>query len=61
MVELSKEYLKPMAVGFESPKVKVCIQDGMEFMKQKKEAFDVIITDSSDCIGQSSLCVWACA
>ena len=52
MVELSKEYLKHMSVGFESPKVKVYIQDGVEFMKRKKEQFDVIITDSSDPIGQ---------
>ena len=55
MVELSKVYLTHMAVGFDNPKVKVHIQDGAEFMSEKKEMFDVIITDSSDPIGASSV------
>ena len=55
MIELSKEYLQDMAVGFNNPKVKVHIQDGMEFMLENKKAFDVIITDSSDSIGRSVL------
>ena len=51
MVELSKKYLPYMSVGFEDPRVKVHIQDGIEFIGQNKETFDVIITDSSDPIG----------
>ena len=51
MIELSKKYLKHMAVGFDNPKVKVHIQDGMEFMLQNEKTFDVVITDSSDPIG----------
>ena len=51
VVELSKKHLQHMAVGFENPKVKVHIKDGMEFMLENKKAFDVVITDSSDPVG----------
>ena len=59
MVELSKEYLKHMSVGFDNPKVRVHFKDGVEFVKGKKEQYDVIITDSSDSEGHnhSVVCV----
>jgi spermidine synthase len=37
-----------MAVGFQHPAVKVHIGDGFEFLKEYKNTFDVIITDSYD-------------
>ncbi|CAO3617031.1 unnamed protein product [Mucor hiemalis] len=45
---VSKKYLPNMSVGFEHPKVKVHIGDGFEFLKDKVNQYDVIITDSSD-------------
>ncbi|OAC97623.1 hypothetical protein MUCCIDRAFT_157599 [Mucor lusitanicus CBS 277.49] len=45
---VSKKYLPNMAIGFEHPKVKVHIGDGFEFLKDKANQYDVIITDSSD-------------
>ena len=54
VIEVSKRYLPQTAVGFSSPKVKVHIQDGAEFMQQCAGQFDVIITDSSDPIGEDS-------
>ncbi|EDV93894.1 spermidine synthase [Drosophila grimshawi] len=51
VVELSKKYLPSMACGFDSEKVKLTIGDGFEYMKQHKNEFDVIITDSSDPVG----------
>lgn len=51
VVDLSKIHLPFMASGFESPKMNLTIGDGFEFMKNHQEAFDVIITDSSDPIG----------
>lgn len=51
VVELSKKYLPNMARGFDSPKVRLHIGDGFEYMKQHQNKFDVIITDSSDPIG----------
>jgi spermidine synthase len=43
-----------MAQGFEHEKVEVFIGDGFEYLKQKENSFDVIITDSSDPIGPAS-------
>ncbi|KAL5286558.1 SRM family protein [Megaselia abdita] len=51
VVELSKKYLPSMACGFENKKVKLTIGDGFEYMKNHKNEFDVIITDSSDPVG----------
>lgn len=45
---VSKLYLPGMAVGLSHPKVTVHIGDGFEFLKKYENAFDVIITDSSD-------------
>lgn len=45
---VSKKYLPNMAIGFEHPKVKVHIGDGFEYLKDKTNQYDVIITDSSD-------------
>ncbi|XP_037807967.1 spermidine synthase [Lucilia sericata] len=51
VVELSKQFLPNMAKGFNSPKLTLTIGDGFEYMKNHKNEFDVIITDSSDPIG----------
>lgn len=37
-----------MSIGFQHPNVKSHIGDGFEFLKNRKNEFDVIITDSSD-------------
>ncbi len=37
-----------MAKGFLSPKAKIHIGDGFEYLKSQKLQFDVIITDSTD-------------
>jgi spermidine synthase len=41
-----------MAKGFDSPKLKLHIGDGFEFLNKHKNEFDVIITDSSDPEGE---------
>ncbi|OMJ23413.1 Spermidine synthase [Smittium culicis] len=51
VIRLSKKYLPSMAIGFSHPKVTVNVGDGFEFMKNKSNYFDVIITDSSDPVG----------
>lgn len=40
-----------MAKGFFSPKLTLHVGDGFEFMKKNQDAFDIIITDSSDPVG----------
>lgn len=37
-----------MSIGFQHPNVGVHIGDGFEFLKNRQNEFDVIITDSSD-------------
>ena len=41
-----------MAIGFDNAKVKIHSMDGSEFLRTKKNSFDVVITDSSDPIGK---------
>ena len=41
-----------MAASFNNPKVKLHFGDGLEFMRQNENSFDIIITDSSDPIGK---------
>jgi len=48
VIRLSKKFLPGMSVGFQHPKVKTIVGDGFEFLKERKNEFDVIITDSSD-------------
>ncbi|KAG8177759.1 hypothetical protein JTE90_018988 [Oedothorax gibbosus] len=51
VTQASKKYLPFMSTGFDSPKLKLHIGDGIEFMKNTHGEFDVIFTDSSDPIG----------
>ncbi|XP_055925738.1 spermidine synthase-like [Argiope bruennichi] len=53
IIEMSKKYLPFMAKGFDSPKLTLYIGDGIEFMKNHENEFDVIITDSTDPKGPS--------
>ncbi|SMN18016.1 similar to Saccharomyces cerevisiae YPR069C SPE3 Spermidine synthase, involved in biosynthesis of spermidine and also in biosynthesis of pantothenic acid [Maudiozyma saulgeensis] len=48
VIRLSKEYLPNMSSVYNDPKVKVHIGDGFQFLRDYKNTFDVIITDSSD-------------
>ena len=52
VIEVSKKYLPNMACGFDSEKLTLHIGDGFEYMKKHQGEFDVIITDSSDPIGE---------
>jgi spermidine synthase len=48
VIRVSKKYLPGMSIGFKHPKSKEYVGDGFEFLKDHKNEFDVIITDSSD-------------
>lgn len=48
VIRLSKKYLPGMSIGFQHPNVSVHIGDGFKFLADRKNEFDVIITDSSD-------------
>lgn len=48
VIRLSKKYLPGMSIGFQHPNVTVHVGDGFKFLEERKNEFDVIITDSSD-------------
>ncbi|KAM9248165.1 spermidine synthase-like [Dugong dugon] len=51
VISASKKFLPGVAVGYTCSKLTLQVGDGFEFMKQNQDAFDVIITDSSDPMG----------
>ena len=52
VVDLCKEYLPGLSAGaFEDPRTRLLIDDGVRFMADSDESFDVIIIDSTDPIG----------
>lgn len=51
VIDLCKEYLPSMAVGFTHPKLKLHVADGFAFVRNRLHNYDVIITDSSDPVG----------
>ncbi len=48
VVNTSKEFFPNFAKAFESPKANVIFDDGIEFVKNKKAKYDVVIVDSTD-------------
>ncbi len=56
VIEFSKKHLPFICQGsLDDPRVEVVIQDGMEFVKNTKEKFDVILCDSADPIGPAAV------
>ncbi|KAI9725613.1 MAG: putrescine aminopropyltransferase [Chrysothrix sp. TS-e1954] len=48
VIRVSDKYLPAMAVGLKHPSVTTHIGDGFQFLRDRKNEFDVIVTDSSD-------------
>ncbi|CAF9922535.1 MAG: putrescine aminopropyltransferase [Gomphillus americanus] len=48
VIRLSKKYLPAMSLSFQHPKVQVHVGDGFQFLRDRTNEFDIIITDSSD-------------
>ena len=51
VVKACKEYIPQTAKGYDNPKVELCIEDGVKFVSNCKEVFDVVLVDSTDPIG----------
>lgn len=54
VVEASKKFIPQTSGQLNDPKVTLHIQDGVKFMKESTEVFDVIIVDSSEPIGPAT-------
>lgn len=51
VVRISEEFLPFTSLKLKDPRVKLYFQDGVEFIKDKKNVYDLIIVDSTDPIG----------
>ncbi len=51
VLDVAKEFFSNLSKSFEDPRALVLAQDGVEFVKETKETFDIIIVDSPDPIG----------
>ena len=56
VIEVCKKHLPTIACSFDDQRANIVVGDGFDFMKKHANSFDVIITDSSDPIGE--LAVW---
>lgn len=54
VVQLSKQYLPSMSCELDNEKVTVLFEDGLKFLQETTDKFDVIITDSSDPVGPAT-------
>lgn len=54
VIRVSEQFLPSMAAALKHPKVHVHIEDGVQFLRNHCDAFDVIITDSSDPTGPAT-------
>lgn len=51
VVEASRKFFPGLSAGLDDPRAKVLIQDGIEFVKQRKGEYDSILVDSTDPVG----------
>ena len=54
VVDASRKYLPTMACGMDNPQVDVQICDGVDFVKNTEDKFDVVLVDSTDPIGPAT-------
>lgn len=51
VLDVSRKYFPQVAQGLDSPKAEIIITDGIKYVKETKEKYDLIIIDSTDPIG----------
>lgn len=51
VVDVCKEYFKNSTSGLADPRVSLYFEDGLKFVSEKNNAYDLIIVDSTDPIG----------
>lgn len=51
VIEASKKYLPTIACKLDDPKVEIRVEDAIEYIKNKKDMFDIILIDSTDPMG----------
>jgi len=51
VIEVSRRYLPEISCALDDARVQIRVEDGIKHVKEHKEAYDVIIVDSTDPIG----------
>jgi spermidine synthase len=51
VIEASRKYLPTISCALDDPRVTVKVDDGIRFVQENADAFDVVIVDSTDPIG----------
>jgi spermidine synthase len=51
VIEASRDFFPGLSCSFDDPKAEVIVDDGIEFIKNHKNSFDVIMVDSTDPVG----------
>jgi len=51
VVQVCRKYFPKIAGSFQNPKLKLKIEDGVKFVKDSSEKFDVVLVDSTDPLG----------
>lgn len=54
VVDACREFIPVTSSDLDNPKLELLIEDGVKYMKESKETFDVIIIDSTDPIGPAT-------
>ena len=51
VIENSRQYLPEIAVALRDPDVKVIVDDGIKYVRENKNKYDLILVDSTDPVG----------
>ena len=51
VVDVCKKYLPQTACRFDDPRLNIVFEDGLKFVRTRKDAYDLIIVDSTDPFG----------
>ena len=54
VIDASKRFLPTLSSGFDDPRVTVCVEDGFDHLEEHEGAYDVVLTDSLDPVGESA-------
>lgn len=55
VVRVCKEHLTAVSGNLSDPRVQYIFQDGVQFVKEKQDEYDIVIVDSSDPIGPAQV------
>lgn len=55
VIEICKKHFPDLSCSFDDPRSRVFLDDGAQFVKQRKNEYDIIIVDSSDPIGPAEV------